>query len=276
MATATWQPTILAFGGGTVATQALAVNLNVSNQLIMTLATTGTSPGSFATGGTVAVGGWNHVCLTYNGSNVTGYWNGTQYGSPTAATGSLKYTGRFRLGDGFATSSNATGWNGAVDDVRVYSRALAASDVASLYGTSPGPVAVAALGPGAYPGAAQTSLYSNLTAYYQFEQSLADSSGNNYALSNVGSPTYSNTGSPLGAGINPGVYSLVFANTSNTSNMYATQYVQNAVLGSNLGTTTPPLSVTTWFNAAVGVTNTNWQPYVFVLGGTAINCGLSP
>jgi hypothetical protein len=54
---ASWQPTPFALGGGTVATQALAVTLSQSNLLTMSLATAGTSsPGAFATGGTLSVG----------------------------------------------------------------------------------------------------------------------------------------------------------------------------------------------------------------------------
>jgi hypothetical protein len=143
VATGSWQPTFLAFGGGTVATQALAVNLNVGNNLIMLLATTGTSPGYFVSGSNLLPGAWYHVAVVYDGATVTGYLNGAQYGSQVAATGALKYTGRMRVGDGFATANNATGWNGAVDDLRVYGRALSALDISALYG-GPGPVAVAA------------------------------------------------------------------------------------------------------------------------------------
>lgn len=82
------------------------------------------------TAGTISTGTWYHVAGTYNGTTLTVYLNG----SPTSATfsGTLSNTsGPTTIG---ARNSNNTNWfNGKIDEVRVYNRALSATEIAGLY-----------------------------------------------------------------------------------------------------------------------------------------------
>jgi hypothetical protein len=82
-----------------------------------------------------AVNTWTHVAATYNGSTLRIYVNGVQQASK-AVTGSLATsTGALRIG------GNAV-WNewfaGAIDDVRVYNRALSATEIQTDLGTAVG------------------------------------------------------------------------------------------------------------------------------------------
>jgi large repetitive protein len=91
------------------------------------------------TSAVVSVGTWTHVAVTYklststivvyvNGSSVTGFASG---GSPTTTA---ILTNAHPLLLGAFTTGDATGFlNGALDDVRVYNRALTAGDITALY-----------------------------------------------------------------------------------------------------------------------------------------------
>jgi len=73
---------------------------------------------------------WAHVALTYNGSKLRYYINGSQNneidGSGTPETGMLLAIGEFgEYGTNY--------WNGYIDDARVYNRALSAGEVQKLY-----------------------------------------------------------------------------------------------------------------------------------------------
>src|SRR5439155_2091316 len=78
---------------------------------------------------------WHHYALVYDGSAVALYWDGIQIGSSQPQSGNLDS----------GTTPPTIGWgsfvpayyhlNGAIDEVRVYSRALTAAEIAAL--TSP-------------------------------------------------------------------------------------------------------------------------------------------
>ena len=75
---------------------------------------------------------WYHVAMTYDGSNIRLYLDGTLDNS-SAQTGSIDTSnqpvliGKHEVGD-------CTGvWDGLLDDVRVYNRALSADEVRQLY-----------------------------------------------------------------------------------------------------------------------------------------------
>jgi hypothetical protein len=87
----------------------------------------------FGTQPSVGSNAWHHFGLTYDGSNLALFLDGSQL-QQVPLTGALK-TGApgLRIGDGGSTAGNTTGWNGAVDDFRIYSRALSPQDMASLW-----------------------------------------------------------------------------------------------------------------------------------------------
>jgi hypothetical protein len=83
---------------------------------------------------TVPINTWSHVASTYNGSKLTIYINGT-------ASGSMNVTGTTCANDEplavGAKNAPAKGlleafWDGQLDDVRVYNKALTATQIANL------------------------------------------------------------------------------------------------------------------------------------------------
>ncbi len=71
---------------------------------------------------------WHHVAVSYNGSNATFYLDGASDGSP-AYTTSFSAT-QMTIG----VTAGLTGYlPGSLDDVRIYNRALSASEITRLY-----------------------------------------------------------------------------------------------------------------------------------------------
>ena len=82
-----------------------------------------------AEGGTIAAG-WHLVTATYDGAAARLYIDGAQVASETfTAPGNTNYP----LYVGRYYGSNGYGWNGALDEVRLYNRALTAAEVQAIY-----------------------------------------------------------------------------------------------------------------------------------------------
>jgi uncharacterized repeat protein (TIGR01451 family) len=81
-----------------------------------------------AQGGTVATG-WHYVTGTYDGTTGILYVDGVMVASDTF-TSPGNFTFLLEIGRSF-TSSNA--WNGILDEMRLYNRALSAAEVSSLF-----------------------------------------------------------------------------------------------------------------------------------------------
>lgn len=77
----------------------------------------------------VTPGSWQLVSLTYDGATVICYVNNTQYQAPGASYAPSS-TGNFNIG---AVNGTNAMTGGSVDDVRLYNRALTATDVQNLY-----------------------------------------------------------------------------------------------------------------------------------------------
>lgn len=72
---------------------------------------------------------WHHVAVTYDGTTMISYLNGEQQGTPLTYSDTLiASTGNTEIGRGITSET----FPGAVDDVRIYSRAISASEVAGL------------------------------------------------------------------------------------------------------------------------------------------------
>ncbi len=106
----------------------------IVNDGVGTTGTCGVSYGC-AEGGTVSTG-WHNVTATYNGANAILYVDGVQVGAETFTTPANEslplYIGRYYAGNGY-------GWNGAIDEVRLYSRALNGAEVSAIYSYTAGP-----------------------------------------------------------------------------------------------------------------------------------------
>ena len=89
-----------------------------------------------ANGSGVGVGVWTLLTTVYDGTNMSIYVNGTlnsQVASsltPPATNGSLVF--------GIIEQGNPSRFNGSLEDIRVYNRALSASEISSLYNTDVG------------------------------------------------------------------------------------------------------------------------------------------
>jgi uncharacterized protein len=77
------------------------------------------------------VGAWTHVVGTYDGTTMSLYVNGLKVGSNSTVT--FGYT----LSDGpsqrIGIAPGSGFWDGRIDDVRLYNRALSAAEVMQLY-----------------------------------------------------------------------------------------------------------------------------------------------
>lgn len=100
------------------------------------------APYGVAQGGTIDPGTWQLVVGTYDGTTGRLFVNGSPVASDTftapGATNLPVYIGAYYLG--------GLGWNGDVDEVQVYDRALSASEVRALYEAASAGECKAALG----------------------------------------------------------------------------------------------------------------------------------
>ncbi|OHA30762.1 MAG: hypothetical protein A3B11_02110 [Candidatus Taylorbacteria bacterium RIFCSPLOWO2_01_FULL_44_26] len=79
---------------------------------------------------------WHHVVGVYNGVDNRMYFDGVQTGTPQALTGNLiSNTDTVRIG---TTDSNDGYFPGSIDDIRIYNRALSATEIQELYSLGSG------------------------------------------------------------------------------------------------------------------------------------------
>ena len=77
------------------------------------------------------VNGWNQIAVTYDGSSEKAYVNGafessyTPSPAPNVSLTSVSIGGKIFSGD--------IAFTGLIDDVRIYNRALSASEIAAMY-----------------------------------------------------------------------------------------------------------------------------------------------
>ncbi|MFA5013232.1 MAG: LamG-like jellyroll fold domain-containing protein [Candidatus Paceibacterota bacterium] len=82
---------------------------------------------------TISVGNWYHVVGTYDRSNIKLYKNGTLVDSRPYTTAINYLASTFEIG---RLSVNEFNFNGSIDDIRVYNRALSAQEIAQLYNSA--------------------------------------------------------------------------------------------------------------------------------------------
>lgn len=96
----------------------------------------GTGYPSLSVAHTLATGVWSHVVATWNGTVFTLYVNGNQIGSGTNAVANCtSNTKLLNIGNfGLLSNSEINRWyNGVMDDVAIFSRALSAAEVTAIY-----------------------------------------------------------------------------------------------------------------------------------------------
>jgi len=133
----------------------------------------GTSWDGVVTGSTwTSADEWHHIVGVYDGSYLRVYLDGSSDTTPVAySDGIFDNSGDFMIGATDFESGTVCEFDGLIDDVRIYNRALTSSEVEKLYHWAPGPI-----------------------AYYKFDEgsgttSAYDSSGNDYTGTMNGSMT---------------------------------------------------------------------------------------
>jgi PKD repeat protein len=107
-----------------------------SSGLRFRLKTGGTTSTLATAAGQVQVGTWYHVAVTYDGSNMRIYKDGVQ----VATAGK---TGTISTGAGVPVAlgsqpQGGSGFDGLMDDVRIYNEALSAAEIQAIMNTEPG------------------------------------------------------------------------------------------------------------------------------------------
>src|SRR3990167_3483110 len=85
-----------------------------------------------------STGVWYHVQGTYDGTNIRLYINGALEATTTVNAPSNNATA-FDIGS-YSVDATTYAFNGTVDEVRLYNRALSPAEVSQLYNFAPGPV----------------------------------------------------------------------------------------------------------------------------------------
>jgi len=97
----------------------------------------GTSISAFASNSTLSTGAWYNICFTYDGVAVRIYLNGALDNSAAAAKGTIATsTANFIIGNAYTT--NGSPFNGNIASVRLYNRALAATEVLQNFNATKG------------------------------------------------------------------------------------------------------------------------------------------
>ncbi|MFA6050579.1 MAG: LamG domain-containing protein [Candidatus Paceibacterota bacterium] len=96
----------------------------------------GTNPRT-GTGISITDTNWHHVVYAYDGSAWRGYRDGAEIFS-TSRTFSLGTSAKQLVLGGFTSAAADQFYNGSLDDVRIYNRALTATEVTSLYNSGAG------------------------------------------------------------------------------------------------------------------------------------------
>jgi hypothetical protein len=108
---------------------------------------------------------WYHFTLIRTQNNLTAYINGNMVGSYTP-TGIISPSNNIFFGSTF--SSNSVFYNGIIDDIAIYNRALTEQEIQNLYtGTTPPPCV-----------SLPTNLQQGLVGYWPFCGNANDESGN--------------------------------------------------------------------------------------------------
>jgi hypothetical protein len=135
------------------------IRTNSSGQLILGI--DGISNQTFGSSGDISVNTWHHIVMTFNNGTVEAYLDGDSLGTSTTGNTSFSSGRNFVIGAD-STKSNASHFNGTIDEVRIYNTALTAGNVATLYAET----------------ASSTISISGLLAHYKLEGDATDETGN--------------------------------------------------------------------------------------------------
>jgi hypothetical protein len=131
--------------------------------------------GYYANGDTVITNGWAHLVAVYKQGQYVEYWvNGSLARSNTVPDYALYTDPNFPLNSSIGNYDYApapyNGFTGAIDDIRIYNRALSDSEVQQLYGIE----STAVVQPRTATATFLTDTFDPLTIFYIFQQLLSE------------------------------------------------------------------------------------------------------
>jgi hypothetical protein len=85
-----------------------------------------------------AVNTWINIVLVHSGGNLYAYKDGNPVGAPIASGNTGDLSESLLIGKTYTNILNNSYFNGEIDDIRVYNRALSATDVQDLYDATAG------------------------------------------------------------------------------------------------------------------------------------------
>ena len=85
---------------------------------------------SFGSAGDITVNNWHHIVVTFNNGTINVYADGNSKGSTTTPNTVFNSGANFYIGD----DNSGTFFNGKIDQVRIFNKALSSSEVTTLYG----------------------------------------------------------------------------------------------------------------------------------------------
>lgn len=141
---ATMQRVISRYTSASVDTEIWGLDVYQSNcRMLMGKVTMGGLLGQTATysvdtaaGGSVPAGVWSFIAGTWDGSTMRVYVNGVQVGTFARTAAVLTSTTAMSIGADFRGGTTAAEFfDGSIEDVRLYNRALSANELLSIYAT---------------------------------------------------------------------------------------------------------------------------------------------
>lgn len=94
-----------------------------------------TNPWTWLTGNTIIQPNkWSHIAMTYNGSEIKNYLDGKVDGSTPKTGTMISYEGNVQIG--YGTPGFGQYFNGGMDEVRIYSKALTSAEIQKHYAES--------------------------------------------------------------------------------------------------------------------------------------------
>ncbi|MEM2987857.1 MAG: LamG domain-containing protein, partial [Candidatus Bathyarchaeia archaeon] len=247
----------------------------------------GTTATSVISSSTLSTGVWYHIGLVYNGSTLKVYINAIERGSGVATVSIQDSDQPLRIGNWTTlTPQDIQHFQGLIDDVRIYNRALSASEIQALYKA----------------GAVKHNNPSNtgLVGYWSFNEgkgtTATDFSGNGNKGSLVNGPTwvkgrygkalkfdgvddYVNMGNSLSyspAVITIGVWIKPASTQSTNGRIVNIQDAANKNYDISILSSTYKIQVINWngSSASVDITSTNavqanqWSHIVAIIGNS--------
>lgn len=113
-----------------------SIGMRVTNGNVLQGVIANSSSETYITGGTtLSATTWYHAVLVYDGTDIRIYLDGSSDATPVAKTGNVKNTSDTAY---IGSQNNNTFFDGKIDEMGVWSRALTSTEVGQLYNSGDG------------------------------------------------------------------------------------------------------------------------------------------